>query len=155
MVLSLKILVKSCNYWEKFLVCMFEQTINHFQSWREAQNLVYGENMYALGLPISVHSTAPEGPNMSIPSVVAMRTGQCSVLGQKTVGIRDQEGSQESDNMKYVAIIWHYGSLRQTYRYGADVRDITGDCRHYTALHRIDASETQEYSWLTFIHYKL
>ena len=56
---------------------MLEQTINHFQSWGEAQNLVIGENMYALGLPISVHSTAPEDP----------------------------VGSQESDDdMKYVAI---------------------------------------------------
>ena len=43
-----------------------------------------GENMYALGLPISVHSTAPEDPL----------------------------GSQESDHMKYVAIKWHYGSPR-------------------------------------------
>ena len=61
--------------------------------------------MYALGLPISVHSTAPEGPTMSIPSVGAIGTGQCSVLGQKTVGIWDPVGSQESDNMKYDAII--------------------------------------------------
>ena len=60
--------------------------------------------MYVLGLPISVHSTAPEGPNMSIPSVGAIRTGQCSVLGQETVGIRDPGGSQESDDMKCVAI---------------------------------------------------
>ena len=57
---------------------MLEQTINHFQSWREAQNLVKSENMYALGLPISVHPTAPEGPNMSMPSVGAMGTEQCS-----------------------------------------------------------------------------
>ena len=74
---------------------MLEQTINHFQSWREAQNLVNSENMYALGLPISVHSTAPEGPNISIPSVGAMGTvgtAQCSVLGQKTVGIWDPSG---------------------------------------------------------------
>ena len=63
---------------------MLEKTINHFQSWREAQNLMNGENMYALGLPISVHSTAPEDPL----------------------------GSQESDHMKYVAIKWHYGSPR-------------------------------------------
>ena len=53
---------------------MLEQAINHFQSWREAQNLVNGENMYALGLPISVHSTAPEGPHMSMSSVGAMGT---------------------------------------------------------------------------------
>ena len=82
-----------------------EKTINHFQSWREAQYLVYGENMYALGLPISVHSRVPEGPIMSIPSVGAMRTGQCSVLGWETVGIWDPGGSQESDNVKYVAIV--------------------------------------------------
>ena len=74
---------------------MLEQTINHFQSWREAQNLVKSENMYALGLPISVHPTAPEGPNMSMPSVGAMETEQCSVLGQKTVGIWDPVGSQK------------------------------------------------------------
>ena len=61
--------------------------------------------MYALGLPISAHSTAPEGPNISMPSVGAMGTEQCSVLGQKTVGLQDPVGSQESDNMKYVAII--------------------------------------------------
>ena len=42
---------------------------------------------------------------MNIPSVDAMRTGQCSVLGWQTVGIWDPGGSQESDNMKYVAII--------------------------------------------------
>ena len=108
--------------------------------------------MYALGLPISVHPPTPEGPNMSMPSMGAMGTEQCSVLGQKTVGIWDPVGSQESDNMKYVAIIWHYSSLRPTYRYGADVRDITGDYRHYTALHGIDANESQEYSWLTYIH---
>ena len=30
LILSLKILVKSCNYWEKFWVSMLEQTINHF-----------------------------------------------------------------------------------------------------------------------------
>ena len=41
---------------------MLEQTINHFQSWREAKNLVKSENMYILGLPISVHPTAPEDP---------------------------------------------------------------------------------------------
>ena len=52
------------------------KTINHFQSWREVQNLVNDENMYALGLPISVYSTAPEDPL----------------------------GSQGSDDMKYVAI---------------------------------------------------
>ena len=62
------------------------------------------ENMYALGLPISVHSSALEGPNMSIPNVGAMGTGQCSVVGQKTVGIWDPVGSQESDDMKYDAI---------------------------------------------------
>ena len=84
---------------------MLEQTINHFQSWREAQNLVKSENMYALDVPISVHFTAPEDPNMSIPSVGAMGTRKCSVLGQKTVGILDPVGSQESDNMKYDAII--------------------------------------------------
>ena len=61
--------------------------------------------MYALGLPISVHSTAPEGPNMSIPSVGAMGTGQCSVLDQKTVGIWDPVGSKASDDMKYDAIM--------------------------------------------------
>ena len=33
--------------------------------------------MSALGLPISVHPTAPEGPNMSMPSVGAMGTEQC------------------------------------------------------------------------------
>ena len=60
--------------------------------------------MYALGLPISVHFTAPEGPNMSMPSVGAMETEQCSVLGQKTVGIWDPMGSQESEDMKYDAI---------------------------------------------------
>ena len=54
---------------------MLKQTINHFQSWWVEQNLVYGENKYTLGLPISVHSTAPEGPNMSIPRLGAMRTG--------------------------------------------------------------------------------
>ena len=59
-------------------------------SWREAQNLVKSEIMYALGLPIPVHPTAPEGPNMSMPSVGAMGTEQCSVLGQKTVGIWTQ-----------------------------------------------------------------
>ena len=53
---------------------MLEQAINHFQSWREAQNLVNGENMYALGLHISVHCTAPEDP----------------------------VGSHKSDDMKYV-----------------------------------------------------
>ena len=84
---------------------MLEQTTNLYQSWREAQNLVKSENMYALGLPISVHPTAPEGPNMSIPSVDAMETEQCSVLGQKAVGIWDPVGSQESDALKYVAII--------------------------------------------------
>ena len=83
---------------------MLQQTINHFQSWMETQNLVNDENMYALGLTISVHSTAPEGPNMSIPSVGAMGTGQCSVLGQETVGTWNPVGSQESDDMKYVAI---------------------------------------------------
>ena len=46
-----------------------------------------------------------QSPNMSIPSVGAMRTGQCSVLGSETVGIWDPGGSQESDDMKYVAII--------------------------------------------------
>ena len=50
---------------------MLEQTINHFQSWREAQNLVNGENMYVLGVPISVHLV----------------------------------GSQESDDMKYDALL--------------------------------------------------
>ena len=60
--------------------------------------------MYALGLPISGYPTAPEGPNMSMPSVDAMGTEQCSVLGQKTVGIWDPVGSQESEDMKYVAI---------------------------------------------------
>ena len=60
--------------------------------------------MYALGRPISVHPTALEGPNMSMPSVGAMGTEQCSVLGQKTVGIWDPVGSQESEDMKYVAI---------------------------------------------------
>ena len=84
---------------------MLEQTINHFQSWREAKNLVNSENMYALGLPISVHSTAPEGPNVMHASVGAMGTGQCSVLGHETVGIQDTVGSQESDDMKYVVII--------------------------------------------------
>ena len=83
---------------------MLEKTINHFQSWREAQKLVKSENMYALGVPISVHPTAPEGPNMSIPSVGAMGTEQCSVLGQKTVGIWDPVGSQESEGMKYDTI---------------------------------------------------
>ena len=83
---------------------MLEQTINHFQSWRKAQSLVKSENMYALGLPISVHPTAPEGPNMSMPSVGAMGTEQCSVLGQKTVGIQDPVGSQKSEDMKYDAI---------------------------------------------------
>ena len=108
--------------------------------------------MCALGLPVSVHSTAPEGQTMNIPSVGAMSTGQCSVLGWETVGIWDPGGSWESDNMRYVAIIWHYSSLRLTYRYGTDVRDITGDYRHYTALHGIDTNESQGYSWLTFIH---
>ena len=56
--------------------------------------------MYALGLPISAHSTAPEGSNMSMPSVGVMGTEQCSVLGQKTVGIWDPVGSQESDGYK-------------------------------------------------------
>ena len=51
--------------------------------------------MYALGLPISVHPTAPEGPNMSMPSVGAMGAEQHSVLGQKTVGIWDPVGSQK------------------------------------------------------------
>ena len=60
--------------------------------------------MYVLGLPISVHPAAPEGPNMSIPSVGAMGIGQCSVLSQKTVGIWDLLGSQERDNMKHDAI---------------------------------------------------
>ena len=60
--------------------------------------------MYALGLPIPVHPTAPKGPNMSVPSVGAMGTEQCSVLGQKIVGIWDPVGSQESEDMKYVAI---------------------------------------------------
>ena len=83
---------------------MLEQTINHFKSWREAQNLVKSGNMYALGLPISVHPTAPEGPNMNMPSVGAMGTEEWSVLGQKTVGIWDPVGSQESEDMKYVAI---------------------------------------------------
>ena len=83
---------------------MLEQTINHFQSWREAQNLVKSKNMYALGLPISVLPTAPEGPNMSTPSVGVMGTRQCSVLGQKTVGIWDPVGSQESEDMKYDGI---------------------------------------------------
>ena len=62
------------------------------------------ENMYPLGLPISVHATAPEGPNMMHTSVGAMGMGQCSVLGWETVGIWDPGGSQESDDMKYVAI---------------------------------------------------
>ena len=70
-----------------------------FQSWREAQNLVKSENMYALGLPISVHPSAPEGPNMSMPSVGAMGTEQCSVLDQKTVGIWNPVCSQESEDM--------------------------------------------------------
>ena len=61
---------------------MLEQTSNHFLSWREAQNLVKSEIMYALGLPISVHPTAPESPDMSMPSVGAMGTEHCSVLGQ-------------------------------------------------------------------------
>ena len=60
--------------------------------------------MFALGLPIPVHSTAPGGPNMSIPSLGAMRTGQCSVLGRETVGIWDPGGSQESEDRKCVAI---------------------------------------------------
>ena len=64
-----------------------------------------GENMYALGLPISVCSTALGGPNMSMPSAGAIGTEQYSVLGQKTVGLWDPVGSQESDDMKYVAII--------------------------------------------------
>ena len=64
---------------------MLEQTINHF-SFLEG-GTEPSKNMCALGLPIPVHSTAPEGPNMSIPSVGAMRTGQCSVLGWETVGI--------------------------------------------------------------------
>ena len=83
---------------------MLVQTINHFQSWREAQNLVNGESLYALGLPISVHSTTPEGPNMSIPSVGAIGTEQCLVLGQKTVGLQDPVGNQESEDVKYDAI---------------------------------------------------
>ena len=107
--------------------------------------------MYVLGLPISVHSTAPQGPNMSIPSMGAMETGQCSVLGQKTVGTWDPVGSQETDDMKSVAIILHYSSLSPTWGYGAAVKDITGDYRQYTALHGTDANESQEYSWLTFI----
>ena len=78
--------------------------------------------MYALGLPISVHSTAPDGPNVMHTNVGAMGTGQCSVLGQETVGIWDKVGSQESDYMKYVAIIWHYRSPRPTWRYGTDVK---------------------------------
>ena len=61
--------------------------------------------MYALGLPISLHSTAPEGPNVMHTSMGAMGTGQCSVLGQETVGIWDPVGSQESDDMEYIAII--------------------------------------------------
>ena len=60
--------------------------------------------MYALGLPISVHPTAPESPNMSMPIVGTMGTEQCSVLGLKTAGIWDPVGSQESEDMKYVAI---------------------------------------------------
>ena len=47
-----------------------------FPSWREAQNLVNGDNMYALGLLIPVHPTAPADP----------------------------VGNQESDDMRYVAI---------------------------------------------------
>ena len=39
---------------------------------------------------------------MSIPSMGSMGTGQCSVLGQK---VWDPVGSQESDDMKYDAII--------------------------------------------------
>ena len=75
-----------------------------------------------LGLPIPVHPTAPEGPNMNMPSVDAMGTEQCSVLGQKTVGIWDPVGSQESEDMKYDAIKWHYSSLSPTWGYGTDVK---------------------------------
>ena len=31
-------------------------------------------------------------------------------------------GSQESDDMKYVAIKWHHSSPRPTWRYGANVK---------------------------------
>ena len=41
---------------------------------------------------------------MSMPSVGAMGTEQCSVPGQKTVGIWDPVGSQESEDMKYDVI---------------------------------------------------
>ena len=69
---------------------------NHqsFWSWREAQNLVNGDNMYALGVPIPVHPTAPADP----------------------------VGSQESDDMKYLAIKWCYSSPRPTWGYGTDVK---------------------------------
>ena len=97
---------------------MLEQTINHFQSWREAHNLVNGENMYALGLPISVHSTAPEDP----------------------------VGSQESDDMKYVAINDTIVLLDQPEAMALMSGDITGDYRHYTALCGTDANESQEHS---------
>ena len=56
--------------------------------------------MYALGLPISVHSTAPEDP----------------------------VGSQEIDDMKYVAINDTIVHLDQPRGYGTDVR------RHHRGL---------------------
>ena len=52
---------------------------------------------------------------MSMPSVGAMGTEQCSVLGQKTVGIWDPVGSQKSEDMVLMS------------------KDTTGDYRHYTA----------------------
>ena len=64
---------------------------------------------------------------MSMPSVGAMGTEQCSVLGQKTVGIWDPVGSQKSEDMVLMS------------------KDTTGDYRHYTALHGTDANESQEY----------
>ena len=61
--------------------------------------------MYALGLPISVYSTASRNPNMMHTHVGSIITGQYSVLGQENVGIQDPVSSQESDDMKYVTII--------------------------------------------------
>ena len=69
---------------------MLEQTINHFQSWREAQNPVNSENMYALGLPISVYPTASENSNMIYTNVDAIRMDSIQFFVKRLLGSRTQ-----------------------------------------------------------------
>ena len=48
------------------------------------------ENMYALGLPISVHSTALDGPNMSIPVWVPWELDSVQFLVGRLLGSGSQ-----------------------------------------------------------------